>query len=368
MVAFKDLTLREGSQVPGLEISDEAGHRVLDRLADLGVDRVELSFPRAHPRETWYRRADELGLRTAALARAVPADVDAALDVDPDELEIIVNSSDRQLTHALGKTRDEARELLVANVERSLAEGVDAGVTLMDAIRADDAFLTDLARSAVDAGASHVTLADTTGAGTPDAVSNTVAAVVDELDGDADVAIHTHDDMGVATANAAAGVAAGAASVDATVGGVGERAGNAPLEEVAVLLAERGDDVELTLDELVPVCRDVRDALGVETHPGKPVLGRRAYRHESGMHTAAMLREPSTYEPFDPASYGGRRQLLFGGDTGRGAARALLNRVGVEPTDDAVAEALRALEAAAAERGDPLARDEAERVVRRRCG
>lgn len=364
MIGFKDLTLREGSQVPGLHIAEDEGKRILDALAALEVDRVEVSFPRARDRRSWYRYADELGLRTASLARAVPADVDAALAVDPDEIEVIVNSSDVQLEHALGKSREEARELLLSNVERALDGGVDVGVTLMDAMRAEDEYLAETARAAADAGAEHVTLADTTGAGSPERVSETVAAVVDELGGDAAVAIHTHDDMGVATANAAAAVSAGATSVDATVGGVGERAGNAPLEEVAVLLAERGDDLSLALDELVPVSRRVHEALGVDIDPAKPVLGDRAYRHESGMHTAAMLREPATYEPFDPARYGGKRQLLFGEDTGRGAARALLEEAGLDATDDAVARTLTILEEAATERGGPLEEAEARRLVR----
>lgn len=363
MVEFKDLTLREGSQVPGLDIPEEKGIQVLDALATLSIDRVEVSFPRAHERESWYRRADDLGLRTAALARAIPDDVDAALAVDPDGIEVIVPSSSVQLEYALGKPREAARDMLVSNVQRAFDGGVDAGVTLMDAIRADDGFLATTARAAVDAGAKHVTLADTTGAGTPEVVHETVTAVANEIGGEAGITIHTHDDMGVATANAAAGVAAGATSVDVTVGGIGERAGNAPLEEVAVLLAERGDDPAIALDKLVPVCRRIYEALGVDVPPGKPVIGDRAYRHESGMHTAAMLQEPSTYEPFNPARYGGRRELLFGIDTGRGAVRALLTDVGIEPTDEVITEHLTALKEAAEQTDEPLTEDDARRLV-----
>lgn len=363
-VTFKDLTLREGSQVPGLEIPTAVGRRVLDELARVGVGRVEVSFPRATPREPLYRHADELGLETAALARAVPEDVDAALAVEPDEVEVIVNASDVQLEHALGKSREESLELLRENVERAIAGGADAGATLMDAMRADEAHLREGARTIRDAGGRHVTLADTTGAGDPETVRSTVAAVVDEVGDDIDVAVHTHDDMGVATANAVAGIDAGADSVDATVGGVGERAGNAPLEEVAVLADQRGDDVGLSLSSLVPACRSVLDELGVE-YAGKPVLGEEGYRHESGLHTAAMLREPSTYEPFDPARYGAERTLLFGEGTGRGAVRALLEVVGAAVTDENVAAGREALRRAAEERGAPLDREAAERVIAR---
>lgn len=363
-VAFKDLTLREGAQVPGVEVGEAAGRRVLDALDHLGVGCVEVAFPRARRREAWFRHADDLGLRTAALARAVPADVEAALAVDPDEVEVMVPASDVQLEHALGKSRTAALDLLVDGVEQVRAAGVDVGGALMDAVRADADFLGACARSLADAGARHVTLADTTGAGTPGAVRETVAGVVDEAGDDLDVAIHTHDDIGVAAANALAAVDAGATRVDATVGGVGERAGNAPLEAVAVLLAERGDGVALDRERLVPACRRAHESLGPAVPEDAPVIGSRPYRHESGLHTAAMLREPSTYEPFDPARYGAERELLFGAGTGRGAVRALLSDAGVDPTDDRVATALDAVREAAASRGDPLTLAEARETVR----
>lgn len=363
-VGFKDLTLREGTQVPGVEVDEEAGRAVLDALADLGVERVEVAFPRARRREVWYRHADDLGLATAALARAVPADVEAALAVDPDEVEVIVPASDVQLEYALGKSREEAIDLLVENVERARDAGVAAGGTLMDAFRAEESVLRRGTRALADAGARHVTLADTTGTGTPGAVRETVAAVVEEAGDDLDVAIHTHDDMGVAAANALAAVDAGATSVDATVGGVGERAGNAPIEEMAVLLSERGDDVALDRERLIPACRRAHEALAGPVPENKPIIGTRPFRHESGLHTAAMLREPSTYEPFDPARYGGERELLFGEGTGRGAVRALLDSAGRDPTDDRVATALDAVRSAAAAKGGPLTLAEARETVR----
>ncbi|MFB6095864.1 MAG: LeuA family protein [Haloferacaceae archaeon] len=366
MIEFKDLTLREGSQVPGLTIDESAGIDVLRDLATLGIDCVEVSFPRARRRASWYREADALDLRTAALARAVPADVDAALGVDPDEVEVMINASDVQLEHALGASRIEARERLVAAIDRARDGGVDVGATLMDAMRADDAFLVETARAAVDARAAHVTLADTTGAGTPETVAETVAAVTGELGDDAAVAVHTHDDMGVATANAAVGVDAGSTRVDVTVGGLGERTGNAPLEEVAVLLAERGDDLGLDLGALVPACRRVLDRLGEAVPAGKPVLGERAYSHESGMHTAAMLADPRTYEAFDPATYGGRRDLRFGTETGRGAVRALLDSCGIDPTDERVAAGLAAIRERATARGGPIDVEAARGLLRDR--
>lgn len=361
-VKFKDLTLREGAQVPGLEITDDVGKMVLEELDRLAVGRVEVSFPRAEPHEALYRHAESLGLQTAALARAIPSDVEASLAVDPDEIEVIVNASDVQLEYALGKNRAESLELLRENIERVVDEGVIAGATLMDAVRANNEHLREGARVIRDAGARHVTLADTTGSGNPETVRKTVAAVVDEVGNDLKVAIHPHDDLGVATANAVSGIDAGADSVDATVGGVGERIGNAPLEEIAVIANERGDDVAVDLPELVPACRNVLDMLDVE-YEGKPILGQEGYRHESGLHTAAMLREPRTYEPFNPKDYGAERELLFGRGTGRGAVRSLLKSSGKNPTKERIETGRKALKEAATERGEPLSRDEAEEVV-----
>ncbi len=361
-IEFKDLTLREGSQVPGVEIDDKAGKRVLDGLAHIAVNRVEVAFPRAEPREALFRHADSLGLQTAALARAVPADVDAALEVDPDEIEVIVNASDVQLEHALGKSREASLDLLRENIKRAIKGGVEAGGTLMDAMRADTEHLRAGAQVIRDAGGRHITLADTTGAGDPETVRDTTAAVVDAVGDDIGVTIHPHNDMGVATANAVAAVAAGADGVDATIGGVGERAGNAPLEEVAVLATERGNEVTAELAELVPTCRDMLDVLDVD-YEGTPVLGEEGYRHESGLHTAAMLREPRTYEPFTPDRYGAERQLLFGRGTGRGAVRALLDATGYEACDERVTRGRDAIRMAATERDGPLNKETAKAVV-----
>lgn len=364
MARFKDLTLREGSQVPGIEISDDAGIAILDNLASLDVEFAELSFPRANARSSWYRHADRLGMRTAALARATSADVDAALEVQPDEVSVMVNTSDVQLEYALGKRPEEARAMLVENVKRVTEAGVDAGAVLMDAFRADVPYLESCTRAVTAAGAVHVTLADTTGSSTPVTVSERVNSIVSATPDHVDVGIHTHDDLGVATANAFHGAIEGASTIDVTVGGIGERAGNAPLEAIAVLLSEHGTDIDVSLDDLVPVCRTIHDILNVEIPPGQPVLGARAYRHESGLHTAAMLTEPGTFEAFSPSTYGGQRQLLFGIGTGKGAIRALLDDEGVEPTSAHVFRTKTAIDVVAEQTGDLLSEGDVRSLIR----
>lgn len=363
MTGLKDVTLREGAQVPGLDIGDEQGRAVIEALAALGIDRVELSFPRATPRESWYRAAERHGLQTAALARSIPADVEAALAVEPDEIEIIITTSEVQLEHALGQSPQTAATMMHDAVELAADGGVRVGVTLMDAIRADEEILDRYAETAVEAGASHVTVADTTGVGDPSSVAETVRGVVETVGHEAGVTIHPHDDMDVGAANAKAGVEAGADSVDATVGGLGERAGNAPLEAVAVLLAEHGDPFDIDHETLTPVCRRIHEILDVPLDPTTPVIGEAVHRHESGLHTAAMLRDPAAYEGFDPTRYGANRHLLFGRGTGSGAVRAMLADAGIEPTDDRVTRALGAIHDAATDRDEPLSEQVARDIV-----
>ncbi|RNJ27284.1 LeuA family protein [Halosegnis longus] len=366
MTGLKDVTLREGAQMPGLDIGDEQGRAVIEALASLGLGRVELSFPRATPRESWYRAAERHGLETAALARSIPADVEAALAVEPDEIEIIITTSELQLEHALGKSRQAAETMMRDAVELAVDGGVRAGVTLMDAVRADGDVLDSYAETAVEAGASHVTVADTTGAGDPSSVAETVRGVVETVGSEAGVTIHPHDDMDVGAANAKAGVEAGADSVDATVGGLGERAGNAPLEAVAVLLAEHGEPFDIDHAKLTPVCRRVHELLDVPLDPTTPVIGEAVHRHESGLHTAAMLSDPAAYEGFDPTRYGADRHLLFGRGTGSGAVRTLLTDAGIEPTEDRVTRALTVIHETATDRGEPLSEQEARDIVRER--
>jgi len=361
MAVLRDVTIREGAQMPGRRygVADRvAAARALDRL---GLDAIQAGFPvvGGTDREAIRRLAGDVDADVVALARATTGDVEAALDAEADVIEVIVPTSDRQLEHVLGESREAAMEMAGEALDRAREGGADVHLTLVDGFRTDPAHLVDV--FAAFPSVPTITVADTVGARTPERVRGIVADLVERgVDGDR-LGVHFHDDLGVAVANTLAAARAGATTADVSVASLGERAGNAALERVVVSDrvdgADRGstggrtnaDDGVFDVDhtDLVPACEAALDALGESVDPRTPVLGADVTTHESGIHTAAMLRDPGTFEPFDPATFGGERRLVFGEGSGRGSARALLERAGVEPTDDRVAALLDLL----AERG-----------------
>lgn len=352
------MTLREGDQMPGRSYDADrklAAGRALD---DLGVDYVQAGFPVTGETDRTVVRdlAAEADAEVVALARALPGDVEAALAADADVVEVIAGVSDRQLSHVLHASRGEMLDDLREAVESARDGGAGVHVSVVDAFRTDRDHLVTVFESFPDV--EVVTLADTVGARTPDEVRAFLAALGEEVDL-ARAGVHFHDDLGVATANALAAVDAGVGRVDVSVAALGERAGNPALEEVVAAAARSRDDpFGVDTADLIPACRRVLDALDEDVDPRKAVLGEEVVTHESGLHTAAMLEEPSTFEPFDPARFGGRRRLRFGEDTGRRAAAKVLERAGVEATDERVAALLETF----AERG-PFSLAEAVEVA-----
>ncbi|WP_435179246.1 LeuA family protein [Halorussus sp. AFM4] len=336
-----DLTLREGEQRPGVRYSVDQKVAAARELDALGVDFLQVGFPVADDRTAGFCDRVDLSAAITGLARAIPSDVEAAIDAGVDVVDLFAPTSDRQLDRVLGKDREAMTAVAVEAADLARDRGATVHFTAMDGFRTDPADLGDLF-GAVDA--DCYTVADTVGSRTP-------AGVVDHLeslDADlADVGVHFHDDLGVGTANALAAARLGVGKADVSVAGLGERAGNAALEEVVAAAAVGDEPFEVAADEsrLLPVARAVLDALDEDAEPGKALLGSEVFSHESGLHTAAMLDDPATFEPFDPGRFGGERRLLFGSDTGRGAARRLLERAGREPTDDRVARLLDRLDA-----------------------
>ncbi|WP_299331519.1 LeuA family protein [Haloplanus sp.] len=346
MAVLRDVTVREGAQMPGRSYGVEArvaAGRALDRL---GIDAVQAGFPVVgeDDREAIRRLAGDEGVDAdiVGIARATTGDVEAALDASADVIEVFVPTSERQLEHVMGMSRAEAMETAGEALDRAREGGAGVHLTLVDGFRTDP---DHLART-FDTFPSvpTITVADTVGARTP----GRVRAVIADLRGrgvDCDrLGVHFHDDMGVAVANTLAAVDAGVTMADVSVASLGERAGNAALERVVVADAVDGEGAfAADRSALVPACRAVLDALEERIDPRTPVLGEAVTTHESGIHTAAMLRDPGTFEPFDPAAFGGERRLVFGEGSGRGSAQALLERAGIDPTADRVDRLLDAL-------------------------
>lgn len=345
-----DVTLREAGQMPGRSYTVEqkvaAGH-ALDRL-DLPLVQTGFPVTGEHDRTVTRRLSDSLAADVVAIARAREGDVTAALETGAAVVEVFVPVSERQLDAVIGDSRNAAFEAAEEAIDTVRDGGAQAHLTLMDAFRTDAA---DVA-PAFERFDAPITLADTVGARTPSFVAGylrTLAELGIQLDR---VGVHFHDDLGVATANALVSAQLGVDRVDLSVASLGERAGNPALEEFVVALEQ--DTAGVAREELVPACRAVLDSLDESIDPRKAVIGEAVAAHESGLHTAAMLDDPATFEPYDPETYGGERTLLFGEQTGRGAARELLERAERDPTDERVETLLERL----TNRG-PLELDEA---------
>jgi isopropylmalate/homocitrate/citramalate synthase len=341
-----DVTLREGDQMPGREFSAAAKVECTRALDDLGVPFVQPGFPATgkKDREVLSELAGTTDADVIALARALESDIDAALEADADVVETFVSASDRHLEQLLGVSRAEMLSMLGETVDYVHDHGVTAHVTLADAFRTDRDHLIEIVDTVPDVG--FVSLADTVGARTPGTVESTLDGLAGHIAFDR-LGVHFHDDMGCATANALAAYRAGVGKADVSVGGLGERAGNTALEELAVACAvDHGDDLGLAADALIPICRGVLDTLGEPYGDRKAVLGTSITEHESGIHTAAMLSDSATLEPFDPGRFGGERRLVFGKPTGEGGARRLLERADIDLDGETVAAYLDALAAA----------------------
>ncbi|MFB6194742.1 MAG: LeuA family protein [Haloplanus sp.] len=349
-VGLRDVTIREGAQMPGRTYdvaARVAAGRVLDRL---GLDAIQAGFPAVGEtdRTAVHRLADDpaVDADVAALARARTGDVDAALDAGADVVEVMIPTSARQLEHVLGVPRERAVEMAGEALDHARDGGADVHLTLVDGFRTDPAHLAETFEAFP--ALPTITVADTVGARTPDGVRDHLGSLRARGVDVSRLGVHFHDDLGVATANTLAAVDCGVASADVSVASIGERAGNAALEQVVVADAvSEGDAFGVDRAELVPACRAALDALDESVDSRTPVLGEAVTTHESGIHTAAMLRDPGTFEPFDPAAFGGERRLVFGAGSGRGSARALLERAGVDPTEERVTRLLDLL----AERG-----------------
>jgi len=328
-----DVTIREGEQMPGRSYSTEQKVAATNALERLDLDYVQIGFPAQGRDEIVDCRAmiDATDTTTTVIARAMESDVDAGLETGADVVEVIAPLSDRQLEHAIGESREEMWSAIGDAIDRVDDGGATAHVVLVDAFRTETRHLVDAFEAFPTA--DRITIADSVGARTPAGVRD-VLETLDDANVDLGRAgVHFHDDLGLAAANALVADSAGVEKIDVSVGSLGERAGNTPIEQVVAGRTTAGDPPGVRTGELVPVCRSVLEALDESISPRKPVLGEDVYTHEAGIHTAVMLDHPDVFEPYAPDEFGARRRLQFGAKTGRTGARKLLERAGHEATD-----------------------------------
>ncbi|WP_248908643.1 (R)-citramalate synthase [Halocatena marina] len=344
-VQFLDTTLRDGEQAPGISLTPAEKAEIATKLDSAGVSVIEAgsACTGAGERETIARVADlDLDATVTSFARGVQRDIDLALDCGVDGINLVVPASDRHIEQKVGTTRDSVIEKTVDLTEYANDHGLWVEVLGEDGSRSELQFLERLMESALDAGADRVCYCDTVGHATPDRTME----VVSRLTALGPTSTHTHDDLGLAVTNALVSIVAGADLVHATVNGIGERAGNAALEEIAIAL-DHGYSVE-TLDttKLYDLAQTVATGTGISLAPNKAVVGENAFTHESGIHTDGTLKDDAMYEPYPPETVGRERRLVLGKHAGRAGVRAALDEHGVDVTDEelgAIVEQVKAI-------------------------
>ena len=321
-----DTTLREGEQTPGVLFTLPEKKQILDGLAAIGVDEAEVGIaaPQAPcPADLIaYSRERHPHLRLSLWSRCRLEDVAMAATLRPDVLSLSIPASDIHLQRKLGVDRRWATSAMEAAIVSAKAKSLTPAIGFEDAGRADLDFLLLLARKAAALGVVRIRLADTLGNCSPAKIAALVTTLKTSVS--CPLAIHTHNDFGMASANAIAALEAGASYADTVVLGLGERAGCARLEEVAGYLALVKGHTKFHPEHLKPLARQVAAITGRAIDPNRPVIGEDIFTCETGLHLQGLYRDPQTYEPFSPDKVGGIRRLLLGPKSGRRAIAAHL--------------------------------------------
>jgi len=366
IVRIFDTTLRDGEQAPGFSMNTSEKLRLAHQLEALGVDVIEGGFPIASmgDREAVRAVAREVRESTVAgLARARREDIEAALDslgpAAKPRVHVFLATSDLHLKYKLRISRAEALDSIGSMVAFARARCPEVEFSAEDASRSDRDFLAEAFTIAADAGATILNAPDTVGYSTPEEYGGMFKMLRARL-GDRPGLVwsaHCHNDLGLAVANSLAAVAAGARQVECAINGIGERAGNASLEEVAVALAVRRDhyqaETQLRLVELCATSRLLTEITRVPVPPNKAVVGANAFAHEAGIHQDGILKNPLTYQVISPEAVGvSAHRLVLGKHSGRNALRSRLADLGVSLGDDELARCYRLVMALADSKKD----------------
>ena len=333
-----DTTLRDGEQTPGVSLTPQEKLEIAKALDRLGVDVIEAGFPIASKGEQEAIRAIcKAGLRAeiCGLARAEKADIDTAMDCGIGGIHVFLSSSDIHLENQFHITRDQMVEKSASAVKYAKSFGIKVEFSAMDATRTDIEFYKRVVRAISDAGADRFDIPDTVGIATPQRIEEYVKAA--RSVSDIMISVHCHNDYGLAVANSLAGVMAGADQAHVTVNGIGERSGNASLEEFVMGCRNLyGLRTNINYELLYETSRLVNRLTGVSVQPNKAIIGDNAFGHESGIHTQGILNNPTTYEPFDPSMVGRTRWLQAGKHAGRHGIAAQLRGMGLKPKEDSL--------------------------------
>jgi isopropylmalate/homocitrate/citramalate synthase len=341
-VGLYDTTLRDGEQSVGVVFDAQEKLELARGLDELGIDRIEAGFPRVSD-EDWEAvkliAAAGLGAEVWGFSRAVAADVEALVELGVSASVVESPVSDLKL-EALGVTRGEMLERIRSAVSFATSAGITVAYFGVDGTRADPVFLEQAYKTAVESGAKEAVVVDTLGIATPEAVEHLVGSVRSWLGPEIPIHFHGHNDFGLATAAAVAAVRAGANWIQGTVNGMGERAGNANLVEVALALdALYGVSTNLRLDRARAFSERLREVSGTQLEPWKPVVGENLFRRESGA-VASQFHDPPSIEPYSSELVAAERGIVLGKKSGLDSIRVKCEELGLDVAEDRYPELL----------------------------
>ncbi|MEK6958922.1 MAG: 2-isopropylmalate synthase [archaeon] len=359
-----DTTLRDGEQSPGATMSIEEKVRVARQLEKMGVDIIEAGFAASSEKDFEAIKQISRVIKNAevcALARCTKSDIDAAWgaisEAENPRIHVFLATSNIHLEHKLKISKDEAIKKIREGVSYAKSFCNNIEFSAEDATRTQKNFLKKAFIEAVRAGATTINIPDSVGFAQPNEYGKIIRQIssCEEFAG-VDISVHCHDDMGVAVANSLAGIENGATQVECTVNGIGERAGNASLEEVVMAMKTRGDyyfaDTKIDIQEIIPSSRMVCKATGIEVQKNKAIVGANAFAHEAGIHQHGMIANPKCYEVVDASSLGTKTELVIGRHSGKHAIMDFMKSKGISVDERSVSAAMDA--AKRAEKGDDI--------------
>ena len=335
-VRIFDTTLRDGEQSPGVSLAPEQKLTIAKKLDELGVDAIEAGFPLVSDGERKAIKmiiSENLSAEICGLARANKKDIDAAIDVGLNYIHTFIATSDIHLQYKLKLSRDEVLAKAIEAVEYGKSRGLQVEFSAEDATRSDREFLKKVFGEVAKAVADRIDIPDTVGYSTPQYMAEITKDAIEVTK--LPVSVHCHNDFGLAVANAISGIQAGAQCAHVTINGIGERAGNASLEEFVMSLQclQFGEKYETGIKTklLYDTSRFVSKLVGMTVQPNKAIVGENAFGHESGIHTHGVLSNPLTYEPISPELVGRTRWLQVGKHAGIHGMNAMLEEYGLRP-------------------------------------
>ena len=338
-VRIFDTTLRDGEQTIGVSLTPDQKLSIAKKLDALGVDAIEAGFPVISDGEFKAVKmitSEGLSSEIVGLTRTMKKDIDAAVDVGLTSIHTFIATSDIHLEYKLKMTRDQALEKAIEAVEYGKSRGLQVEFSAEDATRTDREFLKKVFGDVAKAGADRVNIPDTVGYSTPEYMAELTRDTIEATK--LPVSVHCHNDFGLAVANSLSGIHAGASCAHVTINGIGERAGNASLEELSMALQclphQQKYETSIKSQLIYDTSRYISKIVGIKVQPNKAIVGDNAFGHESGIHTHGVLNNPLTYEPISPELVGRKTRLHVGKHAGIHGMNAMLEEFGVKTTEE----------------------------------